>query len=49
MTARINITVPKEIHTAARVYAIENGMTMAQVVTEALKLFLDQKKKPSGR
>lgn len=38
--SRINITIPKEVHTAARVHSILNGMTMAQVVTAALEGFL---------
>ncbi len=44
MTTRINITIPKEIHTAARVYGVENGKTMAEMVAEALQLLLDKKK-----
>lgn len=40
-TARINLTVPREVHKAARIYAVQRGMTLAQVVTAALRLLLD--------
>src|SRR4051794_35523630 len=40
-TARINLTVPREVHKAARIYAVQHGMTLAQVVTAALRLLLD--------
>lgn len=41
MNARINLTVPREVHKAARIYAVQHGMTLAQVVTTALRLLLD--------
>ena len=38
--ARINLTIPRELHKAARIYAVQHGMTLAQVVTEALRRLL---------
>jgi hypothetical protein len=40
-TARTNLTVPREVHTAERIYAVQHGLTLAQVVTEALRRLLD--------
>ncbi len=41
-TARINITVSRDIHKAARLHAVEHGMTLSQVVTRAIeRLVLD--------
>lgn len=34
---RINIVIPKEVHTAARIYAITHDLTMAEIVALALK------------
>lgn len=45
MNARINISVPREIHTAARVYAVQRGKTLAQVVIEALRRLLDDEQR----
>lgn len=46
MDGRINISVPREVHTGARVYCIERGMTMAQLVVEALRrLLADEQRK----
>jgi hypothetical protein len=46
MNSRINITVPKDVHTAVRVYGIERGMTMADIVVEALRRMLaDEQRK----
>jgi len=40
MNGRINVSVPKDIHTAARIRCIESGKTMAQLVAEALRRLL---------
>jgi predicted HicB family RNase H-like nuclease len=46
MNGRINISVPREVHTAARVHCIERGKTMAQLVAEALRrLLADEQRK----
>ncbi len=43
---RINITVPRDLHTAARVYCVERGVTMAALVVEALnRLLADEQRK----
>jgi predicted HicB family RNase H-like nuclease len=39
--ARINLTIPQEVHKAARIYAVQHGLTLGQVVTEALRRLLD--------
>lgn len=47
--ARINLTIPRDIHTAARVYAVQHGMTLAQVVAEALRRMLAPEQPKSKR
>jgi hypothetical protein len=37
---RINITVPREVHTALRVYCVEHRLTIAEVVVEAVTRLL---------
>lgn len=49
MDGRINIKVPREVHTGARVYCIEHGLTMAELVAEALKrLLADERRKTTA-
>ena len=40
--ACINITVPKAVHTAARIHGLQQGMTLGQVVAAALEAFVDE-------
>lgn len=42
---RINITVPREVHTALRVYCVEHRLTIAEVVVEALTRLLAEEPK----
>ena len=47
--ARINLTVPREVHKAARIHAVQHGLTLAQVVTEAHRRMLDPERgKPAS-
>lgn len=48
---RINITIPKRVHTAARLHCVEHGVTMAELIVDVLseRLGLDRpKKKPTA-
>lgn len=45
MSGRINISVPKDVHTAARLYCVAHGITMADLVVEALKRLLANEQK----
>lgn len=49
-TGRVNVDVPKRLHTALRVYCVESGKTMSASVAEAIALLVDKrrtKKKPT--
>jgi hypothetical protein len=48
---RINISIPKGVHTKARLYCVEHGITMSELIVEALTKFLvsaPPKKKPTA-
>lgn len=48
---RINITIPKDVHTAARLHCVKHGITMSELIVDALseRLGLDRpKKKPTA-
>lgn len=36
-----SLRLPKDVHTKAKVYAVEHNMTLTDVVTEALEEFLN--------
>lgn len=43
--ARINITVPAEVHLAARIHCVAHGKTMAELVVEALSRLLAEEQR----
>ena len=40
MDQRINVNLPQDVHRALRVYCVERGLTMAEVIIAALKRLL---------
>jgi hypothetical protein len=50
MERRVNISLPGEVHTALRVYCVQRGKTMADVIVAALhRLLADEERKAPRR
>jgi plasmid stability protein len=49
MDRRINISLPSETHTALRIYCVQHGQTMAEVIVEALRRLLAANAEPARK
>ena len=49
MERRINITLPEQTHKMLRMYCVQNDMTMAQAVIEALQGLLSDEQRGASK